>query len=45
VATHLNVLALNTVKIHKLWKCAFAGVTKVLMYHNARNERYTRISV
>ena len=38
-----NMLELNTIKTHKLWKCALAGVTKVLMYHNARNERYISV--
>lgn len=26
-------------KLHGLWICSFAGVTKVSIYHNARNKR------
>jgi len=26
-------------KIHRLWNCAFVGVTEVLTYQNSENER------
>jgi hypothetical protein len=31
--------------MHKLYNCAYVGVTRLLIYHNARNEQYTSSNV
>jgi len=32
-------------RIHRLYNCAFVGVSRVVIYHNARNEQYTSSNV
>jgi hypothetical protein len=36
--TMLKRMKLSTRKVHRFWNGTFIGVTKVVMYHNARNE-------